>query len=282
MARDTGFPHTDAQFDFSRMRRRRALARLAQRLRGQPADVGVILPYEEVIEALGYRGERYIGLETIAIDSVVGTVDRGRSFDRRFRPTSRSERQRWERMAEAQRRGEAMPPIDVYRIGDVHFVKDGHHRVSVARALGHTLIDAYVTEVQTAVGAGREIKLGDLPVKSHERLFLERVPLSAKARERISFSDPPRGYSSLAEGVEAWGFRVLQACREPLTREVIAQAWFRDEYEPVVEMLREADLIGRKGTEADAYLRVAEDRYLLLRTHSWDESVIERLRRELR
>ena len=52
-----------------------------------------------------------------------------------------------------------MPPIDVYRIGDMHFVKDGHHRVSVARALGHKDIDAYVTEVLTEVGADREIQL---------------------------------------------------------------------------------------------------------------------------
>ena len=87
MAPDTGFPHTDAQFDFSRMRRRRALGRLAERLRGQPADVSVILPYEEVIEALGYRGERYAGLETIAVDSVVGTVDRGRSGTPSSTPT---------------------------------------------------------------------------------------------------------------------------------------------------------------------------------------------------
>jgi hypothetical protein len=279
--RDTGFPHTDAQFDFSRMRRRRALARLVERLRGEPGDVSVILTYEEVIDALGIRGEKYLGLQTVPLDSIVGTVDRGRSFDRSFRPTSRSERQRWERMAEAQRRGESMPPIDLYRIGDLHFVKDGHHRVSVARALGHGVIDAYVTEVYTAVGAGREIRLSDLPVKSHERLFLERVPLPPDARRGIAFSDPPRGYASLAEGVEAWGFRVSQGRGEFIDREEIARLWFRDEYEPVVRMLREADLIG-KGTEADAYLKVAEERYMLLRTHHWDESVIERLRQKLR
>ena len=63
-------------------------------------------------------------------------------------------RERWQRINLAQRKGEAMPPIDVYRIGELHFVKDGHHRVSVARALGHKDIDAYVTEVQTQVGRG--------------------------------------------------------------------------------------------------------------------------------
>ena len=60
-------------------------------------------------------------------------------------------RERWDRIALAQRRGEALPPITVYRVGGVHFVEDGHHRVSVARALGQTTIEAYVTEIVTEV-----------------------------------------------------------------------------------------------------------------------------------
>jgi hypothetical protein len=277
--RDTGFPQTDAQFDFGRARRRRALSRLAARLRGEPGDVNVILPFEEVVAALGRVGERRLGVQTIPLDSIVGTVDRGREFDRRFRPTSGRVRPRWERIAAAQRRGQAMPPIDVYRIGELHFVKDGHHRVSVARALGYSHIDAYVTEVETKVGAGGEIRLRDLPLKSHERLFYERVPLPPEARRRIELSDEWR-YAGLAEGVEAWGFRAIQARGEYMSREEVAEAWFREEYEPVVEMLREADLQGR-GTETEAYVRVATLRYLMLRTHQWDDEVIERLRAEI-
>ena len=278
--RDTGFPQSDAQFDFSRARRRRALKRLADRLRREPSDVNLILPFEEVVEALGRRGERYIGLQAVALDSIVGTVDRTREFDRSFRPTSSNVRPRWERIATAQRRGESMPPIDVYRIGNLHFVKDGHHRVSVARALGHDVIDAYVTEVSTKVEPG-ELRPTALPMKSHERLFYERVPLAPEARKKIELSDPPVGYAQLAEGVEAWGFRVMQGRGEFMAREAVAESWFNDEYLHVVEMLREADLIG-KGTEADAYLHVASERYLLLRTHEWDDEVIDRLRWRLR
>jgi hypothetical protein len=280
MARDTGFPQTDAQFDFGRARRRRALSRLAARLRGEPGDVDLILPFEEVVEALGRKGERSLGLQVIDLDSIVGTVDRGREFDRSFRPTSGKVRPRWERVAEAQRRGKSMPPIDVYRIGELHFVKDGHHRVSVARALGHDTIDAYVTEVITEVGPERGIRLADLPLKSHERLFHERVPLPAEARERIKPSNRS-AYACLAEGVEAWGFRVMQGCGEFMTREEVAEAWFREEYEPVTQMLREAGIAG-SGNETDAYMAVVSLRYLLLRTHEWDESVLEALREEMR
>ena len=280
MPRDTGLVSADAENDFLRARRANALARLGQRLRREPGDVNLILPFEEVVQALGRADEHELGLQVITLDSIVGTVDRTREFDRQFRPTSYRVRRRWERIAAAQRRGEAMPPISVYRIGELHFVRDGHHRVSVARAMRRPDIDAYVTEVHTRVGPSRAITLADLPVKSHERLFRERVPLSAEARERIEVGDA-WAWGDLAETVEAWGFRVMQERGEFMDRPAVAQAWYRDEYVPVVDMLREADLIGR-GSETEAYLRVAAARYRLLHTHRWDEAIVARLARELR
>lgn len=277
---DTGFTDQDVQTDFSRARRRSALSRLSARLRREPGDVNVILPFEEVVAALGRRGERRIGLRTIPLDSIVGSVDRTRDFDRSFRPTSRRVRSRWEGIAAAMRRGEAMPPIEVYRVGELHFVKDGHHRVSVARAMGNEVIEADVTEVITDVGPGESIRLADLPLKSHERLFFERVPLPAGARERIRLSRGP-DYAKLAEGVEAWGMRVMQSRQEFMNREEVATEWFEADYEPIVSALREADLIGT-ATETEAYVRIITLRYMLLRTHEWDEEVLERLREELR
>jgi hypothetical protein len=272
-------PQTDAQFDFGRARRKRAMSRLAARLRREPSDVNVILPFEEVVQALGRRGEKRLGLATIPLDSIVGTVDRGREFDRAFRPTSSRVRPRWERIATATRKGQAMPPIDVYRIGELHFVKDGHHRVSVAREMGFEAIEAYVTEVVTELGAEKGIRLNQLTLKSHQRLFYERVPLDAAARAQIKLSDEWR-YAALAEAVEAWGFRTMQGVGDFRSREEVAAAWFSEEYVPVVEMLREADLV-RRGSETEAYMRVSHLRYLILRTHSWDDEVIEAVRREL-
>ena len=279
MARDTGLPSADAQSDFSRARRRRALAHLSARLR-RSDDVNQILPFEEVARALGRVGERRLGEQLIPLDSIVGTVDRAREFDRSFRPTSPNVRERWQRINLAQRKGQSMPPIDVYRIGELHFVKDGHHRVSVARALGHHDINAVVTEVLTQVGADRKVRLKDLPLKSHQRLFFERVPLPQEQRQRIHLSDEWR-YAALAEAVEAWGFRAGQSRGEELSRGEVAEAWFRDEYEPVVEMLREADLIPKGTSETEAYMKVAHLRYLILRTHEWDDAVIDAVRRDL-
>jgi hypothetical protein len=273
--RSTGMPGLDAQHDFLRVRRRAAVARLGARLRRVPDDVRLVLPYEEVVAALGFVAEHRVGLEVVALDAIVGSVDRGGDFDRRFRPTTGRVRSRWEHIAAAMRRGEAMPPVDLVRIGEIYFVRDGHHRVSVARALGRTDIDAYVTEVVTRVGAETAITLADLPLKSHTRVFFERVPLPDDARVEISLTDP-WDYSVLAEGVEAWGFRTSQERGEAIGRREAAFLWLETEYRPVVEMLREADLIGEQ-TETEAYMRVSAERYRLLRTHRWDEDVIERL-----
>ncbi len=273
---DSGLPRADAKADFARERRRRALASIASRLRFEPDDVSVMLPFEEVIAALGRSGQTDLGVQVIPLDSVVGTVDRRPGdFDRAFRPASTDTRSRWERIAAARRRGEAMPPIDVYRIGDLHFVQDGHHRVSVARALGDTDINAHVTEITTKLGADRALQLRDLPLKRHERVFFERVPLPPAARARIQLSDEWR-YAQLGTLVEGWAYRASLHRGHLLSREEMAEAWFKEEYEPVVEALREADF-GGPGTDAERYLRIAMLRYLLLQTHDWTDEIVERL-----
>jgi hypothetical protein len=276
MNRDTGFPVADAENDFLRMRRRQVMSRLAQWLRRSPDDVNIMLPFDEVVAALGRTGERRLGLQVIQLDSIVGTVDRSREFDRRFRPTSGQVRERWQRLALAQRRGESVPPIEVYRVGDMHFVVDGHHRVSVAHALGLKTIDAYVTEVTTRLSPEGVRYRGDLMMKDYRRIFLDRVPLTGEARRTISLSDPWE-YAELAEAIEAWGFRLMQDEGCFLDRGEIAHRWHDEEFMPVVRMLRQAGLIETE-TEAHAYLWVACERYKLMRTHRWDDDVIETIR----
>jgi hypothetical protein len=280
MPAETGFPRADVADEFLRVRRRQALARLVQRLRRAPDDVNVILPLDEVLDALGRRGERRLGLQTIRLDTIVGTVDSSRDYDRRFRPTSGRVRERWERLALAQRRGESIPPIEVYRVGDLHFVQDGHHRVSIAMAEGAKTIDAYVTEVHTQLPATGIRGRRDLVFKGYERIFRERVPLSAVAMAKIIVTDP-WSYAELGEAVEAWGYRRMQDTGQFSDRAETARHWYAEEYQPVVRMLRAADLIGTR-TEAEAYLRVATERYRLILAHEWSDEIVERLRGKVR
>ena len=276
MKRDTGFPVADAENDFLRARRRQVLARLAAWLRRAPDDVNIMLPFDEVVAALGRLGERRLGLQVITLDSIVGSVDRSREFDRRFRPTSAQVRERWQRLALAQRRGEPIPPIEVFRVGDMHFVVDGHHRVSVAHALGLKTIDAYVTEVITRLSPNGVRYRGDLLVKDYRRIFLDRVPLVGEARRSVTLTDP-WDYAELAESVEAWGFRLMQDEGLYLDRTTVSQRWYDEEFVPVVRMLRQAGMIETQ-TEAEAYMWVACERYRLIRTHRWDDDVISAVR----
>jgi hypothetical protein len=137
-----------------------------------------------------------------------------------------------------------------------------------------------VREVTTAVPAEGDLTARELPLKRHERMFHERVPLPGPLRDRIELSDEWR-YALLADFVEAWAFRASHARGRLLSRAEAALAWFRDEYEPVVEALRDSNL-GGPGTDVERYLRVAMLRYLLLHTHEWTDEMIGRLVHEMR
>jgi hypothetical protein len=243
------------------------------RLRREDA---LALSYEDVIAAAGYVSERSLGLQVVKLDSIVGSVDRPRDFDREFRPTSTRTRARWERISAAYRTGQELPPIQVRRVGEMHFVVDGHHRVSVARQLGLDTLDAFVTEVITRVPPSSE----DFQLKVHERLFAERVPLPDEAAARIQLDDEER-YAALAEGVEAWGFRLMQAENRFIGRGEVARRWFDEVYAPQVALLREANLVDRHG-ETEAFIRLERQRYMLLRSHAMaDDEMLERLRESL-
>ena len=258
-------PRDDAKAVFARERRRRALARIVSKLRSEPDDVSYMLPFEEVVAALGRTSEHDLGIQLIPLESVVGTVDRKRSqFDRDFRPSA-DVRARWERIAAARRRGEAMPPIDVYRVGDLHFVKDGHHRVSVARAHGDVDIEARVREVRTKLGAEQELRLRDLPLKQHERMFHERVPLAPEQRARIQLEDEWR-YAQLGMLVEAWAYRASHERGELLSRHEMAQRWFKEEYEPIVAGARRRRR--RRRRQRDRALHAAGDAALPAPAHA--------------
>jgi hypothetical protein len=127
----------------SRIEAERAFRRLSRQRRD--ADLAY-LAMESGPAATASR--RALGVQAITIDSIVGTVDphKAASFDRSFRPAEWS-RGRWTLMYLAAQRGAEMPPISVYRFRDQHYVADGHHRVSVARALGALGIEAYVVEL---------------------------------------------------------------------------------------------------------------------------------------
>jgi ParB-like chromosome segregation protein Spo0J len=147
---ETGNLMIDAQSAFSREQRRRRRARALGWLTRRPNSG--LASLDAALQAGAPAARRSTGLHPIPVESIVGTAEQAktRTFDRRFRPGAVS-RGRWERLWMAGRRGASLPPISVYRLGDEHFVRDGHHRVSVARSLGMAAIDAEVTDLGVVV-----------------------------------------------------------------------------------------------------------------------------------
>lgn len=274
---DSGSPRIDAESDFLRARRLHTLSSLAARLRGEGAETVEALSFDEVVEALGRRGERRLGLQLIPLDAIVGSVDKVRDFDRRFRPTSDKSRARWERLARASRQGEEIPPIDVYKLGDHYFVRDGHHRVSVARALRLNLIEAEVTEVQTLIEPGDIATREKRELKLWRKLFIQRVPLDRSIRGEVRVSTP-HAYGWLAEMVEAWATRTMQAEGAFMDKPTMARRWYDEEYLPVLELMAEAGVKGDDELDADAYMRAAGERYRLIREHEWDREIMKQVR----
>lgn len=184
--------------------------RLARRLTGRPTE---LLTLDEVRERLQPMSQSYLGLRTIAIDQIVGSVDRGVDFDRDFGPLSGSSSARWQRLLEVFPDGD-FPPIDVYELGGGYFVEDGHHRVALARHRGAEFIDAVVTRVHSPVELIEDVDVGDLIHLQEHRDFLERSGLArSRPDARVLFSRP-QGYAQLLDLVQAFAYaRSLRAQR---------------------------------------------------------------------
>ena len=274
MVRDTGSPRVDAEYDFLRVRRHQTLSKLASWMRSDADAYTETLSFSDVVDALGRRGEHSLGIQVIPLDQIVGSVDKVKDFDRRFRPTSDRSRQRWQRLAEKSRMGEYLPPIDLYKLGNLYFVIDGHHRVSVARAQGAREIEAHVTEIETVLDTEGIGGRRDLEGKNWGLRFLTRVPLTGERRAAINCTDP-HNYHRLAEMIEAWACRLMHQEEAYFDKQAMARRWFDEEYTPVLQMIEEAGVRGRDETGADAYIRVAGERYRLIREHDWNRDVMQ-------
>jgi hypothetical protein len=144
---DYGF---QADKDFSRARRRAFLRRIGAYLRKDPGS-NQLLSFDEVRSALGAVEQVYLGMRTVEVAKIAGSVGRHRDFDRAFLPSKGDLGARWKRIDEMMHRAQELPLISLYKIGDAYFVRDGNHRVSVARQQGVEMIDAEVIELRSRV-----------------------------------------------------------------------------------------------------------------------------------
>ena len=131
--------------EFTAARRRARIRRLRAKLRRKPG-VRTLLSFEEQRRSLRAYGGICRGRTTVEMSRIVGSAGKHDYFDEGFMPLRSLSRERWKRIDRAFRLGHELPPVTLYKLGRLFFVKDGHHRVSVARFHGAEWIDAEVTE----------------------------------------------------------------------------------------------------------------------------------------
>ena len=254
-------PHEQSDRDFSRARRRAFLRKVGAYLRGDPGS-NQLLSFDEVKGALGAVSQVYLGMREVPVSQIVGSVGRHRDFDRAFLPSKPDLGTRWRRIDEIMDRGQELPPVSLYKIGDVYFVQDGNHRVSVARQRGVEMMDAEVIELRSRVPLGSALTARDLLHKLEHRHLLERLPFDRVLPEiRVQFSDVS-DYRKLATYVEAHGFRLSQLWRRYVSPEEVLRDWYEYGYRPIAEMIREERILDAFSdrTELDLYLWIVYHR----------------------
>jgi hypothetical protein len=248
--------------DFSRARFKAFLNKVWGAISGHPTN---LLSYDDIKERLHIGGPIYRGVQTIHIEQIVGSLNRYHQFDRAFLPIQDETSSRWQNVDRAFYEDIYLPPIVLYKVGQVFFVVDGHHRVSVARKQGQEFIEAEIRECSTRVNITPDIKLEDLEILGDKVHFLERTGLDnlrPKANIKLTIPD---GFERMLEHIAVHRyFMGLDLQRDIEEKEAIVH-WYDTVYMPIIKVIRQSKILKEfpGKTEGDLYLWVLDhQRYL--------------------
>ncbi len=253
---------THAIQDFRSARQKAILREIIARLTGESIE---LLSFEEVRQKLKAQVGSKMVLKEIPIKAIIGSVNRYQDFSRDFLPGRNVVEERWTNIELANYGLVGLPPIEAYEIGEVYFVSDGNHRVSVAKALGADQIQAYVTEVHTRVPLTPDVRPEDLILKAEYTEFLEDTNLDRTRPEAdLSVTEPGR-YQVLEEHISVHRYFMGIEQKRDIPQSEAAADWYAKVYLPVVEIIRAHGLLHDfpNRTEADLYLWIAEHRAAL-------------------
>ncbi len=254
--------------DFRAARNRAVMKEILAQFSGESTQ---LLSFDEVRDKLKVLGSSELGLQDIPLDSIVGSAGRYAEFTRDFLPRKDIDEERWARILAAAQGQTGLPPIEVYKIGEVYFVKDGNHRVSVARQLGATYIQAYVTEIRTRVPLTPDVSPEDLILKAEYGDFLERTRLN-ELRPGANLEVTETGqYSKLLEHISVHRYFMGLEQKRYIPYGEAIEHWYDSVYMPIVQVIRARGILrsfpGR--TETDLYLWIAEHRAEMEKMLGW-------------
>lgn len=249
-----------------------------KRAKDQGRSKGLV-PLKEVRKRLMLLHEEYKGIEAIPVAAIIGSADRSAQFTRKFKPRIREQSQRMRQVALAYPEGD-FPPIKVYRVDDIYFVRDGHIRVAAAKEMGVAFIDAEITELETDASVPPDVEIIDLIHIEQQRLLLADTDLADVEPAPDLRVSRPAGYTKLRESISSHGYRLIQEGGELLSRGAAARDWYYRIYLPTIEAIKDAELMSAfpHSTEADLFLWLERRRWAMLphqRTVSLEDAARE-------
>lgn len=251
---------------FDEARRAALMGDLLAHLTGRPSD---LLPFERVREQLKLRHLVDRGVLEVPLDRIVGSVGREREFNRAFLPREEALRERWKQVEGLAEGPQGLPAVELYQVGDAYFVVDGHHRISVARALGSPAIEARVKEFPTPVRLRPDASIEEIVLESGLAAFLDSTGLEPDPPGEF-VTTLPGGYERLLEHIAGHRyFRGIEAGREIPWDEAV-RSWRDAVYRPMAATIRSSGVLaGFPGhTETDLYLFVMEHLHHLRERYS--------------
>lgn len=263
--------------DFYHARQKATIQSILARLAGQPND---LLVFEQVRHLLGGIDQPKRVLKDIPLASIVGSVNRYTDFTRALLPLSDADKSRWAKVRQLADRFEGLPPIDVYQMGEVYFILDGHHRASVARELGATHIQANVQLIQTRVDLLPSDKIEDILLKAEYTEFLKQTRLDELREGFALVISRPGGYQKLLEHIALHHYDLALSSRHKVEYEDAVLDWYDHILVPSLQIIKNrkilADFPGR--TEADFFLWAIEHQRELEDTLGWKVSEASSIR----
>jgi len=262
---------TSAMEDFHRARRQASVRAVLSRFTGRKDD---LLPYDEVRKALGATEGSGRKLKDIPIEAIKGSVNRYTDFTSNFLPRKSVEAQRWARVKASGLSLTGLPPIEVYQIGDIFFVLDGNHRVSIARQVGSTHIQAYVKEVYSRIHLTEDFKPDDLIIKTEHLDFLRNTNFDRFFPQTHLVITAPGRYPIIQQQIEAIHFALETKRNGKVPFDEAVVYWHNKVYMPIIEVLRERDLIEEfpSRSETDLYIWILKYQAELTKEYGWDIS----------
>lgn len=245
---------------FERARRKAVLNDLIGLIRGRSPD---LLSFEAVQAALNARQQIESRTpETIPLDKIVGSVGRYRDFTREFLPRESVNPERWKKVDTLMHTQQGLPPIEVYQVGDAYFVRDGHHRVSVARANGLKEIEAYVTRIETPVPLTKDTRPEDLVLKAAYANFLRQTKLDQLRPDVDLEVTEPGSYDELIQHIMVHRHYLGLEQQREIPWEEAVTSWYDKVYLPVAAAIWASDIMEQfpSRTAADLYLWVCRHR----------------------